>query len=163
MITGHAPFYELNAMQAMMKIAQGHRPSRPLDSGKISRVMTDGLWELLDACWKQQPESRPSMSTVLRRLGVMMRPMDEGRQPAELLLPSIPSCISTATSTSDGDRCIEQSQSLLHPPVHRVRFNISAQSAAESPQATQLDRQWDDGLSCQQWCAPPYVGRRLQC
>jgi hypothetical protein len=110
MITGHPPFHELNVMQAMLKIAQGHRPSRPSDSEQLSQTLTADLWNLMDACWMLKPESRPTMSDVLRSLGAMTGQAAEQHHPAASLFlphPSLP--------PSTSPECLPELTDLLYP------------------------------------------------
>lgn len=39
------------------KVSQGYRPARP-------KRMSDGAWQLIEACWQQDPVLRPHMSEV---------------------------------------------------------------------------------------------------
>ncbi|KAJ7840657.1 hypothetical protein B0H13DRAFT_1649552, partial [Mycena leptocephala] len=52
-LTGKVPFYELpNDMAVALKVTAGARPSRP-------EIISDGLWSLLQDCWKRTPTSGP--------------------------------------------------------------------------------------------------------
>jgi hypothetical protein len=148
MITGHAPFHELNVMQAMLKIAQGHRPSRPSDSEQLSQALSDDLWSLMNACWMQEAESRPPMSDVLGSLGVVMRGVNDQCQPTASPSPPIP-------SASDLTWRMEFSQSKVRAPT-RVRpplpsaFNILPQPLEEPSPAMQSLL---DSFACRHWFA----------
>lgn len=43
------------------RIAEGFRPKRV-------KLITDEAWEIIDACWKQDPTARPSASEVYQKL-----------------------------------------------------------------------------------------------
>ncbi|KAJ7914680.1 kinase-like domain-containing protein, partial [Mycena leptocephala] len=61
-LTGKVPFYELpNDMAVALKVTAGARPSRP-------EIISDGLWSLLQDCWKEDPNKRPKMTEIIRRL-----------------------------------------------------------------------------------------------
>jgi len=49
----------------ILKVAQGERPDRP------PGVMSDGLWSLVQDCWKQQPSDRLKMDDIIERLKAM--------------------------------------------------------------------------------------------
>ncbi|KAJ7606526.1 kinase-like domain-containing protein [Roridomyces roridus] len=62
MLTGKPPFPELYMDGAVIQVVlEGRRPSRPLSC-------PDNLWNLLQDCWKEQADSRPSASEVVERL-----------------------------------------------------------------------------------------------
>ncbi|KAJ7606524.1 hypothetical protein FB45DRAFT_949938, partial [Roridomyces roridus] len=62
MLTGKPPFAELYMDGAVIQaVLAGRRPSRPASC-------PDGLWDLLQDCWEEQPDSRPPISQVVERL-----------------------------------------------------------------------------------------------
>ncbi|KAJ7858072.1 kinase-like domain-containing protein [Mycena olivaceomarginata] len=67
LLTGAAPFPELHTDGAvLMAVINGRRPSRlPSCSGTSS---LDGLWNLLQNCWEETPELRPTASQLVERL-----------------------------------------------------------------------------------------------
>ncbi|KAJ7913692.1 kinase-like domain-containing protein [Mycena leptocephala] len=67
LLTGTAPFPELYTDGAVIiAVLEGHRPSRlAACSGTPSLY---GLWNLLENCWQQQPELRPTAAQILERL-----------------------------------------------------------------------------------------------
>ncbi|KAJ7088697.1 kinase-like domain-containing protein [Mycena epipterygia] len=66
-LTGKVPFYELpNDMAVMFQVAAGKRPSQP--SSCSGTAALDSLWELLQDCWKDDPELRPSAIQIVERL-----------------------------------------------------------------------------------------------
>jgi hypothetical protein len=42
----------------------------------------DGLWQLIEACWQQQPEARPSFQVVLRTLQQLEADMQQQQHAA---------------------------------------------------------------------------------
>ncbi|EJD51658.1 kinase-like protein [Auricularia subglabra TFB-10046 SS5] len=70
MYAGHAPFANLRPGEplrasAMAQLGVGKRPQR----SDITRLdFTDRMWELVTACWAQDPAARPSMANVCARL-----------------------------------------------------------------------------------------------
>ncbi|KAJ7687713.1 kinase-like domain-containing protein [Mycena rosella] len=62
-LTARAPFFDLtNDAAVIMKVVEGHRPSRP------STVLQDDLWRLIEDCWTPEPNQRPTMTEILQRL-----------------------------------------------------------------------------------------------
>ncbi|KAJ7596241.1 kinase-like domain-containing protein [Mycena floridula] len=51
-----------NDIQVAKAVLEGQRPERP------SNVFSDYMWELVESCWQQKPELRPSACIILRRL-----------------------------------------------------------------------------------------------
>ncbi|KAF9644877.1 kinase-like protein, partial [Thelephora ganbajun] len=56
--TGHAPFVK-NYQSAIFDIISGKRPQRP------HKLHHDGLWQLVQRCWNEQPGERPTSSQLL--------------------------------------------------------------------------------------------------
>ncbi|KAJ7895947.1 kinase-like domain-containing protein [Mycena olivaceomarginata] len=62
-LTGKVPFYEIpNEMAIAIKVTAGARPSRP----KV--ISPQYIWNLLDDCWRQTADGRPTTHGVLQRL-----------------------------------------------------------------------------------------------
>ncbi|KAJ7018999.1 kinase-like domain-containing protein [Mycena alexandri] len=67
LLTGKAPFPELNNDVAVaMTVIEGGRPSRPSSCSGTSSL--DALWNLLQNCWEEKPENRPTASQLVERL-----------------------------------------------------------------------------------------------
>ena len=62
-LSGRVPFYWCHDIAAVMAVLRGERPKRP-ESGWF----TDGIWNILEHCWKPESGDRPSVSCVLQRL-----------------------------------------------------------------------------------------------
>jgi len=58
--TGTTPFDPLPPTTVALAIMLGDRPERP-----IHPEFTHGLWGLMQHCWSQEPQSRPTMFAVL--------------------------------------------------------------------------------------------------
>ncbi|KAF7350032.1 Protein kinase domain-containing protein [Mycena venus] len=62
-LTGKVPFFEVsNDAAIIFKVIEGTRPSR------LDAISPEDLWLLLEACWHQQTDRRPSPTQILRRL-----------------------------------------------------------------------------------------------
>jgi hypothetical protein len=53
----------MNPGAVCRQLDQGVRPLRPL-----APDCSDAMWALVETCWRQEPELRPSMTLVLTRL-----------------------------------------------------------------------------------------------
>ena len=62
-LSGQAPFPTHGDLIVMQKVVSGKRPGRP--RGVKGAWFTNDLWGMLKLCWAVQPESRPSIETVL--------------------------------------------------------------------------------------------------
>ncbi|KAF7354933.1 Protein kinase domain-containing protein [Mycena sanguinolenta] len=61
-LTGKIPFFELaNDVAIIFKVVEGVRPSR------LDAISSD-LWVLLEDCWHQQVDKRPTMNAISHRL-----------------------------------------------------------------------------------------------
>ncbi|KAF8184572.1 kinase-like domain-containing protein [Mycena galopus ATCC 62051] len=66
-LTGHIPFYDLrHDGVVIMAVARGRRPTR-LQSCTGTPVL-DNLWDLIQDCWEQNPDKRPTASQIVERL-----------------------------------------------------------------------------------------------
>ena len=65
-LSGRAPFSHLNPYIIVPRVMDGERPERP--EGMEGVWFTDDLWRMLNRCWATQPDSRPSVATVLECL-----------------------------------------------------------------------------------------------
>ncbi|KAG8940982.1 hypothetical protein FRC04_004838 [Tulasnella sp. 424] len=64
-LSGDAPFYELNLQQTLLAVNEGTMPSR-----KSYPLLTEDnpVWSLLERCWQANPTERPAMGYVLQGL-----------------------------------------------------------------------------------------------
>ena len=61
----------------MFAVKQGKRPSRPLHELSRVRGLNDEIWDIIVACWTQDPDARPSATEVVERLrNLPNRPAD---------------------------------------------------------------------------------------
>jgi serine/threonine-protein kinase TNNI3K len=68
--TGRPPFSDFpHDAAAMLTAMAGGRPQRPSDVSK--RVMSDGMWELVQSCWRQNFADRPRVSEVVEIMNKM--------------------------------------------------------------------------------------------
>jgi len=62
-LSGQTPFSEHSALAVTWKILEGERPTRP--QGAEGAWFTDGIWGILEDCWKPQPSDRITVDAVL--------------------------------------------------------------------------------------------------
>ncbi|KAJ7113417.1 hypothetical protein C8R44DRAFT_984704 [Mycena epipterygia] len=66
-LTGQVPFHEFpNDMTVMFHVLDGKRPSQP--SSCSGTAALNGLWELLQDCWKGRPDQRLTAVQIVERL-----------------------------------------------------------------------------------------------
>ncbi|KAF9644225.1 kinase-like protein [Thelephora ganbajun] len=65
-LSGQVPFNTCTPLVIFMRVLGGERPKRP--QGEGGKLFTDGIWKLLELCWKHQPSDRASAKDVLRYL-----------------------------------------------------------------------------------------------
>ena len=71
-LSGQVPFSGYKDTVAIRKVMAGERPGKP--QGTQAMWFTDGLWEMLECCWKPQPHDRPSLKALLQYLEDITRP-----------------------------------------------------------------------------------------
>ena len=71
-LSGRTPFAPHLPVTVMLKVLNGDRPGRP--QGSRRAWFGDGIWAMLDLCWKPQPHERPSLDTILQCLQDASRP-----------------------------------------------------------------------------------------
>lgn len=65
--SGKYPFYDiLRDVTVIWKVTQGGRPQRP--TNERDRTMSNELWDLVEMCWKQEPQERPQMGDVVDKM-----------------------------------------------------------------------------------------------
>ena len=62
-ISGHSPFHKDVDITVFVKVLNGIRPLR-------EALFTDSVWKVLELCWDPQPDARPNIEDVLRRLQI---------------------------------------------------------------------------------------------
>lgn len=64
-LTGKWPFFPRREADIMFAVISGERPPKPENMEEIG--MTDGLWDLLEWCWRGDRMARPTIVEVLRK------------------------------------------------------------------------------------------------
>jgi hypothetical protein len=80
-LSGQVPFAPSHSYAVMRKVIEGERPGRP--HGPEGARFTDDLWQTLSWCWAAEPQSRPSVATVLERLEHVSRTPDTPSQQSD--------------------------------------------------------------------------------
>ena len=102
-LSGRTPFAPWKAPLVIQKVLKGERPGRP--QGEAGALFTDGIWEILELCWKHNPGERTSAKAIL--------PCLEGvRSPR----PSSPTEDGEAETDTDDESDAASSNSSTFPP-----------------------------------------------
>jgi hypothetical protein len=64
-MTGNAPFHDLQGLAVMFRVTMGGRPSRPMS---CSATALNGLWELMQQCWEQDAKAPPKAAEIVAQL-----------------------------------------------------------------------------------------------
>ena len=72
-LSGEAPFAATrHTYRVIAEVLAGVRPTRP--QGAQGSWFTDALWEILELCWRKEPDERPRLHIILRCLQDATRP-----------------------------------------------------------------------------------------
>jgi hypothetical protein len=67
--SGNFSFHHIrNEFQLIRVVKQGGRPPRPTHNLCHSRGLTDAMWNLMEDCWADHPQNRPSAAEVVPRI-----------------------------------------------------------------------------------------------
>jgi serine/threonine protein kinase len=88
--SGRLPFHEItNDYRMMVAVREGKRPSRPSDSRCRIRGLDNEIWTIVQACWAQDPNCRPTAHQIVQQLrSSPTRVVDE--RPVDHCDPSFP-------------------------------------------------------------------------
>ena len=64
-LTGNWPFFPRREGEIVHAVVRGERPAKPENAGEIG--MTEVLWDLLSACWRENRTARPAITEVLNK------------------------------------------------------------------------------------------------
>lgn len=68
-MTHQQPYSHIkHATEVVIKSQKGEGPQRPMAPRVIERGLDEKLWNLLCACWVQNPRARPTIEGVLEYL-----------------------------------------------------------------------------------------------
>lgn len=85
--TGQRPFHNRPRAAAVIQdLVTGVRPMRP-EADVTRRGLSDALWDLMQKCWHQNPDLRPSMSDILAQMKSIQRERAGPRVPANAPRP----------------------------------------------------------------------------
>jgi hypothetical protein len=80
MFSDQYPFPDISAdLQVMFAVKQGKRPSRPLHETSRIRGLNDEIWHIVENCWTQDPNARPSATRVVESLRNLPNRPDDRR------------------------------------------------------------------------------------
>jgi hypothetical protein len=101
MFSGQFPFLDFsNDFQVMFAVMQGQRPSRPTHELSHTRGFNDEIWHVIEVCWDQDPDKRPTASKVVESIrGLPNRPLD--RRPLNDFDKTLPSQVLSMHNRAD--------------------------------------------------------------
>ena len=70
-LSGRMPFSRHHGLAIIWAIMKGERPAR--SRGGDGKWFTDGIWSVMERCWKPNPGDRPRIEDVLRCLEGVLR------------------------------------------------------------------------------------------
>ena len=79
--SGHRPFHNFTDVQKIIAVMQRQRPAHPSAEECGRTGLKDGVWNLIESCWEQQPDRRPIASNVAELLR-SMRSVESEQQPS---------------------------------------------------------------------------------
>jgi len=113
-LSGKTPFPRCTGAVVIQKTMGGEHPQRP--EGERGAWFKDGIWEMLELCWKRARDDRPSLENILQCLEGATRP---SRSPSPT--PTVNEDADTVTATTRSGTPIFQSepvgQHLISPMV----------------------------------------------
>ena len=62
-LSGQTPFSPSKAPVVMRKVLNGERPEKP--QGNTGKYFTDGIWRVMQSCWKHRPRDRIRAKDIL--------------------------------------------------------------------------------------------------
>ncbi|OCH88103.1 kinase-like protein [Obba rivulosa] len=94
--TGHIPFFEIqSAAGVITRVLDKKRPQRPLQATGIG--LSDEVWDIMEQCWRHEPDARPPMTSVQECLEHILKEQD----PAVLKMPTVWPLVIEPSSTPD--------------------------------------------------------------
>jgi len=132
--TGAPPFEGRTPAKAAYDIFRGDRPEMPGNAQAVG--LTAEMWELLEKCWHQNPENRPTMGEVVRIWRTFVGDGDDGSVVSECVqVTPVVQTLSLVTCSASYDRPRDPlpgvglgpgtSQSQLQSPAPRPSESVS--------------------------------------
>ena len=102
-LTGEAPFNDLQEVEVIESVVNGLRPAKPQDALNIG--FSESLWDFIQLCWDGDRTQRPTAAEVVRHLA-------EAGANWDTLMP--PAIVTPAQRTSF---LVDPSQCLVYPSM----------------------------------------------
>jgi hypothetical protein len=139
------PFAPAKAPAVMQKVLDGERPGRP--QGNNEKHFTDGIWEVVQYCWKTQPHDRISVKAVL--LGLEGNPFPSRPSNASGDVKTDEDYQSDTTASDSGMFSLFHSRLVSHyprgttePPIVRGDKELPVLPQAVNPKEGWAGRTW---------------------
>ena len=118
-LSGRMPFFRHHGPAIIGAIMKGERPKRP--RGEEGTWFTDGIWSVMERCWKTKPGDRPSIEDVLQSLEGISRPWASPSPQTMANLPKTDSCAqnpgpNTEESTDESEAPFPSHPLRVFPP-----------------------------------------------
>ncbi|KAG6848005.1 hypothetical protein H0H93_004234, partial [Arthromyces matolae] len=86
MYTDKNPFDRMKPLHVVQRAMSGQHPGRPMGPIYADCGLTEDMWRLMERCWSQNPEQRPSASQIIQALPPVPLPVSTeewspGRRP----------------------------------------------------------------------------------
>ncbi|KAI0262880.1 hypothetical protein BC834DRAFT_939214, partial [Gloeopeniophorella convolvens] len=123
--TDNVPYSNIqNEVHVPLVIRDGTLPARP-ENSIITRALSDTMWDLMNQCWRRDPEERPSMSEIREAIKNMLPLRSGTRQsrssPIPIKLPHVHghsiSSVGSATPSGSGSSYLTALRPTLSPPT----------------------------------------------
>ena len=89
LFSGEWPFHDIQKdFRVIGAVTQGNRPLRPLDDRCRVRGLNDEIWSIIETCWAQEPDQRPSADQIVGRLRSLISRTDD--RPHDEVDPTFP-------------------------------------------------------------------------
>jgi 50S ribosome-binding GTPase len=80
MFSGQVPFYEIRQdYSVIIPVMNGKRPDFPSGDLSQTRGLNTEVWNLIQACWAQDPTQRPIVKQIVERLRSLPHRLDDNR------------------------------------------------------------------------------------
>ena len=142
---GQVPFSGFHGYAVAVKVVKGDRPVRP--QGVEGRWFTNGIWNILECCWRPNPGDRPKIKDVLHHLEDVSRSWTP-RTIADPLPATPPTwdLESSSEENTDEDEVPSASQMVSSQTSQRFRLEGNTTKDTIYPPAYHFSAPYNDAL-----------------
>ncbi|KAJ7846467.1 kinase-like domain-containing protein [Mycena leptocephala] len=91
-LSGKVPMYEVRDASVTLKVVEGLRPTQPVPWRDNEAY--NGIWEIMQECWKKEFDARPTAAKIVRRLvdpPIGAKPTEPGMDWDDTFISRLPS------------------------------------------------------------------------